>query len=177
MVQVLKILRRKDELIALLQSQLEDSTKQLHSRGDTAESKMKADRDSSGQSKDFWTGRDVQSPPFDIDNRISGLQAQLDDCRDRLQQEREEHSQCRKQLAASQQTVDDLRMALENSQQGPDKTYPSTTDRQQQQELRGLREKTLDQSEQIQVTFSPHTLRRSFLSLIGKNSIVVVRFW
>jgi hypothetical protein len=119
----LKILQRKDELIAALQEQLKESTS-IHVN------RSQNHRDN------------VESTNLDAVSRIKVLERNLQDMQhkcghleDQLRSEEREHRYCRVRL----------RHAEEQSRSRHGHTAEESS------ELRSLREKTLDQAEQIEV--------------------------
>ena len=150
MLQVLKILRRKDELIGMLQSQLEESTQKLQTLQDKASIEAQSLHSSEGRSKDYWTQRDAR--PTSNSGDVDQLRSSLQDSQHSLRQEKELHEHCKAQL---KETLSALQQYRQSGPGAPDfhrRTIDGESGREQfQQELRGLREKTLDQAEQIQV--------------------------
>jgi hypothetical protein len=155
---VLKILKKKDDTISLLQQQLNESTKMLQVRQDLNEAAVETKSDQAGRSKDYFSGR---RRDVDGDGAVDGggfsslsekryLEDALADCRRREEQEVQAHSRCKLQLLETQKAFDELRI---RSRAGDD-TLSYTN--HHQNELRGLREKTLDQAEQIEVHMNVH---------------------
>lgn len=142
-------MKRKDDAIASLQLQLEEEKK----RADIEHLMNSSGRNSSGlRDRDNWE----DSGAADEVNRR--LKLDLEEALTRLQKEQLAHSQTRDELNQMKMDAIDMESRMASLGTARERSTNNTfTDRsgfdpQQMKELRGLREKTIDQAEQIEVT-------------------------
>ena len=168
--QVLKILKRKDDLIGMLQSQLEDSTNKLQNQREIKEMEAGSRVLSEGKSRDYWTGSTINhgsGPVIPRDEEvqqqhtIDQLKSELAESRSLLSEEQLAHAECRSLLKKETKELEAVRLRLRQLMDGRESGSNVSFSAQNQQELRGLREKTIDQEEQIQVI---RTLRKHVYS-------------
>lgn len=123
-VQVLRILRRKDETIASLQMELAESTELRH----------KANRD--------------------LELAVPSPESVLQECqrlRLSLDAEVASHERTRASLGVVQHALADMTLAKRQSEEARTTAAASSSTRKQQLELASLRENNIDLSEQVQV--------------------------
>ena len=138
---VLKILRRKDETIEQLQAQLIEKNKIIENEREINNNTITSQR------KDYWSGKLIDQDVTRENSRIIDLEQSYESLKWQLQEEQGSHDALKSQLKESHETIEKLKDTIEQLK-SKHKTVVTDT---QLQELRGLRERTMDQSEQIDV--------------------------
>jgi hypothetical protein len=141
-----------------LQKQLEESRHALHNAQEVSRYESDQQAQSEGRSRDYWTGRQVQ-PLAGLGATHRELNELLEQTRKLLDAEKQAHVRTRHELNNAYSKVEELNIKLRTA--GPDGAG-SRFQPQDWRELKGLREQTLDQSEQIKV--------RSFIRLYILNA-------
>jgi hypothetical protein len=118
---------------------------------------------SEGRSRDYWTGRQVQ-PPAGLGATHRELNELLEQTRKLLDAEKHAHVRTRHELNTAYSKVEELNIKLRTA--GPDGAG-SRFQPQDWRELKGLREQTLDQSEQIKVRSSTRAY------ILMRNGLIV----
>lgn len=145
---VLKILRRKDETIGLLQEELQQQTNNAELRRKESSIKDQEKVNSEGKSHDYWSGSKVEQPSSE--SEIASLKQTIEDLKRRLQNEELIHNSCKNELRKTQEALEDLSEVQLKTRKDTN-TSSTVHIGDHHQELKGLREKTLDQAEQIEV--------------------------
>jgi hypothetical protein len=147
---VLKILRRKDETIGLLQEELQQQTNNAENRRKESSIKDQEKVDSEGKSHDYWSGNKVENPSSE--SQISSLKQTIEDLKRRLQNEEFIHDNCKNDLRKTQEALEEyISEAQIKAKKDVNASSTVNIGDHHHQELKGLREKTLDQAEQIEV--------------------------
>jgi septal ring factor EnvC (AmiA/AmiB activator) len=146
---VLQILRKKDDQVESLQRQLDERTRALQAYSDV--SQIHADQQSlaEGKSRDYWTGRSL-APETGMGSTHRELVDLLEQTRKQLESERQAHQSSRNELNNAYSTIEERK--TKHRLLGADSVGSGRFQPQDWKELRGLREQTLDQAEQIKVT-------------------------
>lgn len=149
---MLDILRRKDEEVESLHKQLEDAQRALQNTQDASRLELEQMALSEGRSRDYWTGRSVQ-PPAGLGATHRELNELLEQTRKLLDGEKQAHVRTRHELNNAYTTVEELNNKLRlGASVDSVGAAGGRFQPHEWRELKGLREQTLDQSEQIKVS-------------------------
>ena len=149
-------MKRKDETISLLQTQLEEQTNLLEHQREMATSSEQYNRALGGAYSNIDADADAKSRVGRKNDQTlrtlnASLEQEMSDLRQKMREQERLHEETKDQLQQALESLDDMsRVHRGTKVVEKGKGTISGTD-PQHQELRGLRERTLDQQEQIEV--------------------------